>query len=167
MDREAPGAGASMRTNVEEVGLRRIIVVAAVMCAALMQTLDSTIVNVATIWQAGITTSTNSFSSFVLPLVLQGVGSGMLFVPLLFSVLGSLRDGRDSSSVSAFVNMIAGAHGVTQAAGAQFSLLVEQQAAAFADADVFLLVALLTLLSVPLILGIPKPTTTDVVIEVG
>jgi len=162
-----------------------------------------------TIWQAGITTSTSSFGSFMLPLVIQGVGSGMLFVPLLFSVLGSLTDPRESPAVSAFINLfiqlggsiasatlvtfldrredlhldtlgalvnltnipvrnlIDGAHGLTQTIAAQISLLIEQQAAAFAYADVFLLVALLTLLSVPLILGIPKPTTTDVVIEVG
>jgi DHA2 family multidrug resistance protein len=145
----------------------------------------------------------------MLPLVIQGVGSGMLFVPLLFSVLGSLTDPRESPAVSAFINLfiqlggsiasatlvtfldrredlhldtlgalvnltnipvrnlIDGAHGLTQTIAAQISLLIEQQAAAFAYADVFLLVALLTLLSVPLILGIPKPTTTDVVIEVG
>ena len=65
------------------------------------------------------------------------------------------------------VIMILGAHGLTQAVAAQISLLIDQQAAAFGYADVFLLVALLTLISVPLILGIPKPTTTDVVIEVG
>jgi DHA2 family multidrug resistance protein len=162
-----------------------------------------------TIWQAGITTSDNSFGSFVIPLVLQGVGSGMLFVPLLFSVLGSLKDARESSSVSAFINLfiqlggsvasatlvtfldqredlhldtlnalvnltnipirnvINHAHGLTQTVAAEISQLIAQQAAAFAYADVFLIVALLTLLSVPLILGIPKPTTTDVVIEVG
>ena len=162
-----------------------------------------------TIWQAGITTSDNSFGSFVLPLVLQGVGSGMLFVPLLFSVLGSLKDARDSSSVSAFINLfvtlggsiasaylvtlldqredlhldtlnatvnlrslpvrdaIYGAHGLTQNVAAQISALIGQQAAAFAYADVFLITGLLTLISIPLILGIPKPTTTDVVIEVG
>jgi DHA2 family multidrug resistance protein len=133
----------------------------------------------------------------------------MLFVPLLFSVLGSLRDARESSSVSAFINLfiqlggsiasatlvtfldrredlhldtlnafvsltnipirnlIVGAHGLTQAIAAQISALIAQQAAAFAYADVFLLVAVLTLISIPLILGIPKPTTTDVVIEVG
>jgi DHA2 family multidrug resistance protein len=162
-----------------------------------------------TIWQAGVTTSGNSFSSMVLPLVLQGVGSGMLFVPLLFSVLGSLKDARDSSSASAFINLfvtlggsvasaylvtlldqredlhldtlnalvnlrnipvreaIQSAHGLTQGLAAQISALIGQQAAAFAYADVFLITGLLTLVSIPLILGIPKPTTTDVVIEVG
>jgi DHA2 family multidrug resistance protein len=162
-----------------------------------------------TIWQSGLTTSDNSFGSFVLPLILQGVGSGMLFVPLLFSVLGSLKDPRDSSSASAFINLfvtlggsiasaslvtlldrredlhldtlnalvnlhslpirnaIFDAHGLTQSVAAQISALIGQQAAAFAYGDVFLITGLLTLISVPLILGIPKPTTTDVVIEVG
>jgi DHA2 family multidrug resistance protein len=162
-----------------------------------------------TIWQAGVTTSDNSFGSFVLPLVFQGVGSGMLFVPLLFSVLGALKDPRESSSASAFINLfvslggsiasaslvvlldrredlhldtlnamvnlrsipirdaIYSAHGLTQNVAAAISALIEQQSAAFAYADVFLVTGLLTLISVPLILGIPKPTTTDVVIEVG
>jgi DHA2 family multidrug resistance protein len=162
-----------------------------------------------TIWQAGITTSDSSFTSFVLPLVFQGVGSGMLFVPLLFSVLGALKDARDSSSVSAFINLfvtlggsiasaslvtlldqredlhldtlnalvnlrnipvreaIYSAHGLTQNVAVQISALIGQQAAAFAYADVFLITGMLTLVSVPLIIGIPKPTTTDVVIEVG
>jgi DHA2 family multidrug resistance protein len=162
-----------------------------------------------TVWQAGLTTSDNSFGSFVLPLVLQGVGSGMLFVPLLFSVLGSIKDPRESSSVSAFINLfiqlggsiasaslvtlldqredvhldtlnalvnlgnvpirnlVNNAQGLTQSLAAGISQLISQQAAAFAYADVFLIVAVLTLLSVPLILGIPKPTTTDVVIEMG
>jgi DHA2 family multidrug resistance protein len=141
--------------------------------------------------------------------VLQGVGSGMLFVPLLFSTLGSLKDPRESSSVSAFINLfvtlggsiasaslvtlldrredlhldtlnalvnltnipirnvIVNAHGLTQTIAAQISALVGQQAAALAYADVFLVTGAVTLISVPLVLGFPKPTTTDVVIEVG
>jgi hypothetical protein len=124
-------------------------------------------------------------------------------------VLGSLKDPRDSSSASAFINLfvtlggsiasaslvtlldrredlhldtlnalvnlhslpirnaIFDAHGLTQSVAAQISALIGQQAAAFAYGDVFLITGLLTLISVPLILGIPKPTTTDVVIEVG
>jgi hypothetical protein len=59
------------------------------------------------------------------------------------------------------------ARGLTQNVAVQISALIGQQAAAFAYADVFLITGILTLVSVPLILGIPKPTTTDVVIEVG
>ena len=162
-----------------------------------------------TIWQSTMTTSDTSFGSFVLPLVLQGVGSGMLFVPLLFSTLGSLKDPRESSSVSAFINLfvtlggsiasaslvtlldqredlhldtlnglvnltnipirnvIVNAHGLTQTIAAQITALVGQQAAALAYADVFLVTGAVTLISIPLVLGFPKPTTTDVVIEVG
>jgi DHA2 family multidrug resistance protein len=162
-----------------------------------------------TIWQAGLTTSDSSFESLVLPLVFQGVGSGMLFVPLLFSVVGSLKDPREIPTASAYINLfvtlggsiasaslvtlldrredlhlntldalvnlkniplrnvIENAHGLTQSVASAISELVAQQAAALAFADLFLITGVLTLISVPLILGIPKPTTTDVVIEVG
>jgi DHA2 family multidrug resistance protein len=162
-----------------------------------------------TIWQAGVTTSDSSFGSLVVPLMLQGAGSGMLFVPLLFSVVGSLKDPREVSPASAYINLfvtlggsiasaslvtmldqredlhldtlnalvnlanipirnvISSAHGLTQNVAAAVSGLIAQQAAALAFADVFLLTGMLTLISIPLILGIPKPTTTDVVIEMG
>jgi DHA2 family multidrug resistance protein len=162
-----------------------------------------------TIWQAGVTTSGSSFASLVLPLVFQGVGSGMLFVPLLFSVVGSLKDPREIPTASAYINLfvtlggsiasaslitlldrredlhlntlgalvnfrnipirnlIAGTHGLTQSMAGAVSDLVGQQAAALAFADLFLITGVLTLISIPLIFGIPKPTNTDVVIEVG
>jgi DHA2 family multidrug resistance protein len=58
-----------------------------------------------TIWQAYTTTSGADFSTFVVPLVVQGIGCGMLFVPLLFSVLGAVKNREDSSAVSAFINL--------------------------------------------------------------
>jgi DHA2 family multidrug resistance protein len=175
----------------------------------IMLSLGLIITGGSTMWQAEMTTSDTSFGSFVVPLILQGVGSGMLFVPLLFSTLGALKDPRESSSVSAFINLfvtlggsiasaslvtlldrredlhldtlnglvnltnipirnvIVNAHGLTQTIAAQITALVGQQAAALAYADVFLVTGAVTLISVPLVLGFPKPTTTDVVIEVG
>jgi DHA2 family multidrug resistance protein len=162
-----------------------------------------------TMWQAGITTSDSSFTSLMLPLALQGVGSGMLFVPLLFSVVGSLQDPSEVPPASAYINLfvtlggsvasaslvtlldqredlhldtlnafvnlrnlpihdvIVSAHGLTQSVASALAGLIGQQAAALAFADVFLITGVLTLISVPLILGIPKPTNTDVAIEVG
>jgi DHA2 family multidrug resistance protein len=167
------------------------------------------VTGLSTAWQAGVTTSDSSFTSLMLPLALQGVGSGMLFVPLLFSVVGSLKDPSEISPASAYINLfvtlggsiasaslitmldqredvhldtlgafvnlrsvpirdaISGAHGLTQSMAQALSGLIGQQSAALAFADVFLITGVLTLVSIPLILGIPKPTTTDVVIEVG
>ena len=56
---------------------------------------------------------------------------------------------------------------LTQTVAAALSQLIGQQAAALAYADVFLITGVLTLISIPLIVGIPKPTNTDVTIEVG
>jgi hypothetical protein len=64
-------------------------------------------------------------------------------------------------------NVIENAHGLTHSVAAAISALIGQQAAALAFADIFLITGALTLVSVPLILGIPKPTNTDVTIEVG
>jgi hypothetical protein len=105
-----------------------------------------------------------------------------LFVTLGGSIasasLVTLLDQREDlhlDTLNALVNLrnipvrdaIYSAHGLTQTVAAQISSLIGQQAAAFAYADVFLITGMLTLVSVPLIFGIPKPTTTDVVIEVG
>jgi len=162
-----------------------------------------------TMWQAGMTTSDSSFTSLMLPLALQGVGSGMLFVPLLFSVVGSLEDPNEVPPASAYINLfvtlggsiasaslvtlldrrddlhldtltaavnlrslpirdaIASAHGLTQNVASEIAGVIGQQAAALAFADVFLITGALTMISIPLILGIPKPTNTDVQIEVG
>jgi DHA2 family multidrug resistance protein len=145
----------------------------------------------------------------MLPLALQGVGSGMLFVPLLFSVVGSLKDPSEIPPASAYINLfvtlggsiasaslvtlldqredlhldtlnalvnlrsipirdaISGAHGLTRGVAEALAGLIAQQAAALAFADVFLITGALTVISIPLILGIPKPITTDVMIEVG
>jgi DHA2 family multidrug resistance protein len=167
------------------------------------------VTGLSTMWQAASTTSDSSFTSLMLPLALQGVGSGMLFVPLLFSVVGSLEDPSEISPASAYINLfvtlggsiasaslvtmldrredlhldtlnaavslshlpireaIFGARGLTHDVAAELSALIGQQAAALAFADVFLITGLLTLVSIPLILGIPKPSTTDVMIELG
>ncbi len=60
---------------------------------------------IGTIWQAYTTTSGADFSTFVAPLIMQGIGCGMLFVPLLFSVLGAVKNPEDSTAVSAFINL--------------------------------------------------------------
>jgi hypothetical protein len=132
----------------------------------------------------------------------------MLFVPLLFSVLGAVKNPEDSSAVSAFINLffqlggsIAAATLVTlldqrqalhldtlsgfakisrvpvgEAVGngqhlarvaEGLSQLVNQQALAFAFADVFLVIGMATLIVVPLIAGLPKPDTAGVTIEIG
>jgi DHA2 family multidrug resistance protein len=169
----------------------------------IMLFLGLVVTGASTIWQAATTTSDSSFGSLVLPLMFQGVGSGMLFVPLLFSVVGSLTDPNDIPPASAYINLfvtlggsvasaslvtlldqrqdlqlvnlrsipvreaIESAHGLTQNVAEALSALIGQQAAALAFADVFLITGVLTMISIPLILGIPKPTTTDVRIEVG
>jgi hypothetical protein len=132
----------------------------------------------------------------------------MLFVPLLFSVLGSLNDPGDRSSVSAFINLffqlggsISAATLVTvldrredqhldtlssfvtlsrvpvrmaiDAAGNRpealggLAQLVSQQSAAFAFADVFLLIAAATLVVIPLTLFLPRASNNDVTIEMA
>lgn len=166
------------------------------------------VTGVGTLWQGLATTSGADFGTFVIPLIVQGIGCGMLFVPLLFSVLGSLKDPSDSSSVSAFINLffqlggsIAAASLVTflgrrqalhldtlasvmtpsrvpigealhsaggpQQAAIFLSQLVAEQSAAFAFADVFLAIGAATLLVLPLILGLPKPATSGVTIELA
>jgi len=161
-----------------------------------------------TVWQAESTTSTSDFGTFMPPLIVQGVGCGMLFVPLLFSVLGSLNDPGDRSSVSAFINLffqlggsISAATLVTvldrredqhldtlssfvtlsrvpvrmaiDAAGNRpealggLAQLVSQQSAAFAFADVFLLIAAATLVVIPLTLFLPRASNNDVTIEMA
>jgi DHA2 family multidrug resistance protein len=63
------------------------------------------VTGVGSIWQAYTTTSGADFSTFVAPLIVQGIGCGMLFVPLLFSVLGAVKNAEDRSAVSAFINL--------------------------------------------------------------
>jgi DHA2 family multidrug resistance protein len=164
----------------------------------------------ATIWQGLLTTSGADFGSFVAPLIAQGAGCAMLFVPLLIAVLGSVKNAAESSSVSAFINLffqlggsIAAAVLVAildrrqvlhfdtlagfvtanrapiQAALAArpgppqtqvvsgLSALVGQQAATLAYADVFLLIGAITLVVLPLVACLPKPATTNVMIEMG
>ncbi len=56
------------------------------------------------LWLALTTTSGTSFEAMIAPLVVQGIGGAILFVPLLVSVMGSV-DGHDSSMASAFINL--------------------------------------------------------------
>jgi len=62
------------------------------------------ITGIGSLWLAATTTSGTSFAAMIAPLVVQGVGGAILFVPLLVSVMGSV-DAADSSMASAFINL--------------------------------------------------------------
>jgi DHA2 family multidrug resistance protein len=62
------------------------------------------IVTLGTVWQAFVMTSDTSFVALAFPVVLQGIGSSMLFVPLIVNVLGSV-DQELSAPASAFLNL--------------------------------------------------------------
>jgi hypothetical protein len=142
-------------------------------------------------------------------MILQGIGQGALFVPLLVSVVGAVKP-QDASQAGAFVNLFLQLGGsiasallvvildrredlhldtlagiITQTnpaitqlvsaagqakSGAVFTLisnLTAQQAAAISYADVFLVVGVGTLITVPLILSMPRAKTSGAEIEVG
>jgi DHA2 family multidrug resistance protein len=54
--------------------------------------------------QAQVTTLRSEFSTFVIPLMLTGVGAAMLFVPLTTAVLGGVPQ-RVGAKASAYVNL--------------------------------------------------------------
>jgi MFS transporter, DHA2 family, multidrug resistance protein len=163
---------------------------------------------IGSVWLSFLTTSDTPFDAMVPALILQGIGQGALFVPLLVAVVGAVKM-QDSSEASAFINLFFQLGGslasallvvilnrrqdlhldklggmVTQtnpliasygrAAGkpsdavlTEIANLITQQAAAFSYADVFLVVGVGTLITVPLIISMPRTKTTEVKIEVG
>jgi DHA2 family multidrug resistance protein len=164
---------------------------------------------IGTAWLSALTTSGTSFAAMVPPMILQGIGQGALFVPLLVSVVGAVKP-QDASQAGAFVNLFLQLGGsiasallvvildrredlhldtlagiITQTnpaitqlvsaagqakSGAVFTLisnLTAQQAAAISYADVFLVVGVGTLITVPLILSMPRAKTSGAEIEVG
>ena len=62
------------------------------------------IVSGGTIWQALIMTSDTPFATLVAPLVLQGIGTAFLAVPLLVNVLGSVGT-ELTATASSFLNL--------------------------------------------------------------
>ncbi|MBV8436110.1 MAG: DHA2 family efflux MFS transporter permease subunit [Silvibacterium sp.] len=166
------------------------------------------ITGIGSIWLALCTTSGTSFDAMMLPLIVQGVGGAILFVPLLVTVMGSV-EGQESSMASAFINLFfqlggsfasallvtlldrradlhqdrlaanitLGSAPVThliQTAGQQAHQaviglwqVVTLEANAMGFADVFFAIGAAALVVLPLLFAMPKPTNTDVEIEMA
>jgi DHA2 family multidrug resistance protein len=81
--------------------------------------------------QAWITTSDAGFLTFALPLVLTGIGSAMLFIPLSIAVLSATTPS-DGSKASAFINLSTQLGGSVAVAG--LSAYLDQRQSVHADA---------------------------------